>query len=123
MKIKHLTKEDFVRLVADIDKRPLKFTGSKPAVVDFYAVWCGPCMAVSPVFEQLAATYGNKVDFYKVDIDEERQISSAFNVRSIPTLVFFSADGSQKRLVGMNPKTDIERLIVEMIKDDYLIKN
>lgn len=123
MKIKHLTKDEFVRLVADIEKRPLKFTGSKPAVVDFHATWCGPCNALTPVFEQLAGVFGNKVDFYKVDIDEERQISAALDIRSIPTLVFFSADGSQKRLVGMNPKTDIERLIVEMIKDDYLIKN
>ena len=63
--------------------------GDKPAIVDFYATWCGPCKAIAPVLEKLAAEYKGKIVVYKIDTDKEPELSAAFGIRSIPTLLSF----------------------------------
>ena len=77
-------------------------------VVDFWAPWCGPCRTVSPVIEQLAAEYGGKVAFGKMNIDENQIVPNAFRVMSIPTIIVFHNGQEVERTVGAYPKAHIE---------------
>jgi thioredoxin len=83
-----LTSEQFSQLVYDIDGDDMKYLGSKPAIVDFTASWCGPCQRIAPILEELAAEYKGKIVIYKVDIDKERGLAEAFNVSSIPAVLY-----------------------------------
>ena len=78
--IRHVTDENFEELV---------LKSERPTVVDFWAVWCGPCKMVAPEMEKLAAKYDGKVDVVKVDVDANPRLSQAFNIMSIPTIAFF----------------------------------
>ena len=118
--IKHLTKKDFLTKVADYEKTPgeWKFLGEKPAVIDFFAAWCGPCKALAPVLEEVAGDYQyrDRVDVYKVDVDKEEELASVFGVRSVPTLRFIPKDGQPRMMTGLMSKADLKRTI-----DDYLL--
>lgn len=81
-----------------------KYKGTKPAIIDFYATWCGPCKAVAPVLDELSKDYEGKIDFYKVDTDAEMELSSAFGIRSVPSLLFIPADGEPQMAAGALPK-------------------
>jgi thioredoxin len=70
-----------------------RFLGQRPALIDFYASWCGPCQRLSPIIDELAAEYDGKVDIYKVDVDAEEELARLFKVRSIPTLVYIPTEG------------------------------
>ena len=95
--VKQLNKQEFTTKVADIEKSKgeWKFLGERPAVIDFFATWCGPCKALAPVLDELAADYQYKdrIDFYKVDIDQEQDLAAVFGVRSVPTLLFIPLNG------------------------------
>ena len=97
-----LTKEDFVKRVAHLGVAlsQFKFIGPRPAVVDFYAPWCGPCNMVAPIMEELSKVYDEKVDFYKVNVDDENELSAYFGIRSIPTILFIAANGAVTRHTG-----------------------
>ena len=86
----HLTKDEFLKRVSNIEENgdSWKFLGDKPAVVDFYAQWCGPCKALSPILDEVSDEYAGKVDIYKVDVDQEEDLAVAFGIRTIPTLLF-----------------------------------
>ena len=110
---------DFVKNIWDFEKNPNEFVfkGSRPCVVDFYATWCGPCKAVSPIMEKLAKEYVGKVDFYKVDCDKEKKLSMIMQVRNIP-MIFFMKDGAQpEKSVGARDeafyRTQINKLLGE----------
>lgn len=97
---------------------PLEF-GSKldrPAVVDFNATWCGPCQQFKPTFEQASREYANRVDFYSVDVDKCSKVAEAYGVKSIPTILFVSKDGSITRRIGTMSYEDVDRHIQEMLK-------
>lgn len=115
--VKQITQEEFSTLVGDYTKHQWKYLGSKPAIVDFYADWCGPCRAMSPILEQVAAEYKDKIVVYKVNIDYEKSVTAAFGVRSIPTLVFFPMTGEPQISVGAMNKEELKRLITK-----YLLK-
>ena len=91
----HLTKGGFENRVADIAKlsEGWNFKGKRPAFIDFYAKWCGPCQRLSPIIDELAEEYDGRVDIYKVDVDAEPDLAKLFNVRSIPTLVYIPTSG------------------------------
>ena len=112
-----LTKESFKKKVFDYEKKTQwEFSGSRPAIVDFYADWCGPCRMVAPVLEQLSKEYEGKVDIYKVNTDHESDIAQAFGVSSIPTLLFIPKDGEPQVSRGAMPKAAFEEVIRDLFK-------
>lgn len=117
MEVKHLTKSEFLSLVYNFEKNPKewKYEGSKPAIVDFYATWCGPCKVLSPIIEELAKEYDGKIVVYKVDVDKEQDLAAAFNVRSIPTLLWIPMQGEPFLSQGMMPKADLKKAIDEKL--------
>lgn len=106
----NLTKGGFLRKVANYenDNSKWNFIGDKPAVVDFYASWCGPCKALAPVLEELSNEYAGIIDIYKVNVDDEEELAAAFGIRSIPTLLFIPLDGKPKIVQGALPKNQLK---------------
>lgn len=80
--------------------RGYDYTGKTPVVIDFYATWCGPCKAMSPIIEKLASEYEGKIKVLKVDVDKNRSLAEAARIMSIPTLFFIDKDGNIERQVG-----------------------
>lgn len=117
MKPIEISKADFLKKIADYEetKDKWEYLGDKPAIVDFYATWCGPCKAVSPILEELAAEYEGKIVFYKVDTDKQQDLSADFGIRSIPTILFIPKDGQPQMSVGGMGKADFERAIKEIL--------
>ena len=108
----HLDAEGFASKVADLSKE-WKYLGDKPAVVDFYADWCGPCRAIAPFLEEIAQEYDGQLYIYKVNVDEAPEIANAFNVTGIPTLLFIPMEGRYTVKAGAMPKEDLVKLITE----------
>jgi len=96
--VKEINEEQFVSEVVESDI---------PVVVDFYASWCAPCKAISPILSKLSEEYEGKVKFVKIDTDENSDLASEYGVRSLPTLLFFSVDELKKTLVGAVSKDKI----------------
>lgn len=113
MKTIALTKADFLKKVADYQTNPeaWEYLGDKPALVDFYASWCGPCKALAPVLEELAAEYGDQIYIYKVDTEQEQELAAAFGIRSIPTLLFIPMQGKPQMAQGALPKAQLKEAI------------
>jgi thioredoxin 1 len=79
-----------------------------PAMVDFWAEWCGPCRMVGPVVEELSTAYKGKVKVAKMDVDKNRQTPAKFGIRNIPTLIFFKGGQVAQTIIGAQPKSYIE---------------
>ena len=110
----HLTKETFLNKVLNYEKnKEWKFEGDIPAVIDFWAPWCGPCKAVGPVIDELSKEYAGKVNFYKVNTDEEQELAGAFGIRSIPSLLFVPLTGQPKMAVGALPREALKQAVEE----------
>ena len=98
--IRHVTDETFEEIV---------LKSERPTVVDFWAVWCGPCKMVAPEMEKLAAKYDGKVDVVKVDVDANPRLSQAFNIMSIPTIAYFKPGAQPQGVVGFRPLEQLEQ--------------
>ena len=110
----HLTKDLFLTKVFNFEKnKEWKFEGSVPAVIDFWAPWCGPCRMVGPVIDELSKEYAGKVNFYKVNTDEEQELAGAFGIRSIPSILFVPVQGQPKMAVGALPKEALKQAVEE----------
>ena len=114
----NLTKGGFLRRVADIETMATnwKFLGDKPAVIDFYASWCGPCQRLLPVIETLSDEFEGKIDIYKVNVDQEEELAAAFNIRTIPTLIFIPMDGKPERVVGVKSESELRERLNNLLK-------
>ncbi len=108
-----LNSEDFKKLVADLSQPEWKYLGDKPAVVDFYADWCGPCKAISPILEEIAKEYAGELYIYKINVDNDPSIADAFNIQAIPTLLFIPMEGRYTVKTGGMPKEELVNIIKE----------
>ncbi|MDR3652613.1 MAG: thioredoxin [Paludibacter sp.] len=113
----HLTKAEFLSKVDNFETNPTqwKYLGDKPCIIDFYATWCGPCKMVAPIMEDLAKEYYGKIYIYKVDVDAEQEIASAFGIQSIPTIFLCPMNGMPQVLQGAMPKESFQKAITEVL--------
>lgn len=108
-----LTAEMFKEKVFDYtqENKDWKYIGKLPAIIDFYADWCGPCKAVAPVLEELSNEYADKIIIYKVDTEVERELSAMFGIRSIPSILFIPMDRQPMMQAGALPKNTLVDVI------------
>jgi thioredoxin 1 len=111
-----ITKEIFFEKVFNYEKNTeWKYEGSIPCIIDFYADWCGPCKSLAPLLETLGKEYQGKINIYKVDTEAEQELSGAFGIRSIPSLLFCPMNGEPQMAQGVLPKTEFERIIKDVL--------
>ena len=117
--VKNVTTKYFIENVYDLkkvdDNGELKFLGKKPVLIDFYATWCGPCRVLEPILDELDKEYDGKIDIYKVNTEDEMELSGAFGVMSLPTLLFIPMEGSPVISPGTPPKQMLKDLIDEKL--------
>jgi thioredoxin len=115
-----LTLETFKEKIMnyEINKNEWKFEGKLPAIIDFYADWCGPCKMISPILDSLSKEYDGKVDIYKVNTEEEQELSAMFGIRSIPSILFIPIIGDPQMNLGALSKDKF----IEAINDVLLKK-
>jgi len=106
-----LSEEQFRLRVMDFMSNEPRFKGEKPCAIDFYADWCRPCKILAPIFEKMAGKYGDKVNFYKVNVDYSPNISAAYGVTSIPTLFFYDRNGTLYKIMGLPSEEELENTI------------
>ena len=114
MEVVALNKADFLKKVYNYEANPndWKFEGSRPAIVDFYATWCGPCKMLAPTVEKMAELHP-EVHFYKVDIDEDMDLATRFKVMSVPTLLYFRRGVVANKTIGVISASEMEQAIAE----------
>lgn len=119
MKPISLTKAEFLSKVYNYEASPneWKYEGDKPAIIDFYATWCGPCKVLAPILDQLAAEYADQLYIYKIDTDKEQELAAAFQIRSIPTMLFIPMGAQPQIAQGALPKAELKKII-----DSVLLK-
>lgn len=114
--IEHLTLETFKAKVFDFENnKDWKFEGDKPAIIDFYADWCGPCKMVAPILEELSKEYDGKLNIYKVDTEAEQELASVFGIRSIPSLLFIPMKDQPQMAMGALPKESFKQAFKEVL--------
>ena len=106
--VNQMSTETFKKLVYNYQKNPNNwvYEGNQPCVIDFYADWCKPCKMVAPIMEELAKEYKGKVIFYRVNTDQERELSQTFNINSIPAILYVPVSGKPQMAVGLAGKED-----------------
>ena len=118
MNVQELTAETFKQKVMNYDIHPNEwiFEGSRPAIIDFYATWCGPCKQTAPIVEKLAEDYAGRIDVYKVDVDQQQELAAFFGVQSIPTILFIPKEGTPQRVSGAMPRSGFDEVIKQVFK-------
>jgi thioredoxin len=117
MALEHLTKETFKMKVFNFEQnKEWKFEGNKPAIIDFYADWCAPCRMVAPILEELKEEYGEKLDIYKINTEQEQELAGMFGVQSIPSLLFVPSEGQPQMAMGALPKDTFKKAISDVFK-------
>lgn len=120
-----LTKEKFLKEVWDYESSPQewKFKGDKPALIDFYADWCGPCKTAAPILEELSKEYAGKVVIYKIDTEVEKELAGVFGISSIPAFLYIPMEGKPTMANGIaRSKADTKKMFQEKI-DKILLSN
>jgi thioredoxin 1 len=117
--IEHLTSDTFKNKVFNYEvNQEWKYEGELPAVIDFYADWCGPCKMVAPILEELAGEYVGKLTIYKVDTEVQRELASLFGIQSIPSLLFIPKDGQPQMAMGALPKDTFKKAFKDVLNVD-----
>jgi thioredoxin len=111
-----LTKETFLQKVFNYEQnQDWKYERKLPCLIDFYADWCGPCKMIAPILEELSEEYKGKIEIYKIDTEKELELSSAFGIRSIPSLLFCPLEGEPQMAQGALPKDALKNAIDEVL--------
>ena len=99
--------------IVNYEKNPEEwiYLGDKPAIIDFYASWCGPCKMVAPILEELAAEYEGEIYVYKVNTEQEQELAALFNIRSIPSFLFIPMNDKPQMAMGAMPKSSFKEAI------------
>jgi thioredoxin 1 len=100
-----------VAAVTDAEFKQKVLSAKNPVLVDFWAVWCGPCRAIAPIVEELAQEYAGKVDFYKLNVDDNAEATTNYRVRGIPTLLLFKKGEVVDQVVGAVPKSNLQTML------------
>ena len=93
-----------------------KFRGELPCIIDFYADWCGPCKMVAPILEKLSKEYEGKINIYKVDTEDQKELAGMFGIQSIPSILFCPVEGQPQMAMGALPKASFESAISDVLK-------
>lgn len=114
----NLTKQTFLEKVFNYEEnKEWKYEGELPALIDFYADWCGPCKMVAPILEELSEEYKDKIKIYKIDTEAEQELAAIFGIRSIPSLLFIPVADKPQMAQGALPKDALKEAI-----DNVLLK-
>ena len=111
-----MNKEMFLKDVFDYEKSK-EWKGDKPAIIDLYADWCGPCRQTAPIMKELAKEYAGKIIIYKVNVDRQKELAALFNATSIPLFVFIPMKGDPQLFRGAADKATYKKAI-----DEFLLK-
>lgn len=115
----YLTNDSFKKLIFDYEKhKEWKYEGKRPAIIDFYADWCGPCRQIAPIIEELAKEYSGQIDIYKVDTEKETILAQSLGITGLPTLLFIPSSGAPQAAMGALSK----EIFVQAINDILLKK-
>jgi len=117
VKPEQLTTETFKQKIYNYVDNPEEwvYEGKLPCIVDFYADWCKPCKLIAPIMEELANEYKGKITIFKVNTDQQRELSSLFGIRSIPSVLFVPANGKPQMSTGALPKESFKQVIDEFL--------
>jgi thioredoxin len=111
-----ITAQDFKDKIFDYEQEnEWEYKGQLPAIIDFYADWCGPCRSVAPVLDELSNEYNGKLLVYKIDTDKETELSHLFGIQSIPTFLFIPVHGTPMIQKGAIPKNTFKEVIEEKL--------
>lgn len=114
--VQEMTTQQFKEKIWNFEKeKDWKYISDKPAIIDLYATWCGPCKRLAPILADIQKDYGNKIQIYKVDTDKEVQLARLFNVSSIPLMIFIPAKGQPFAVSGLRPKEQLVQIINEKL--------
>ena len=113
--VTELTSEEFSKLVYDLDSEEMNYLGTKPAIVDFTATWCGPCRSIAPILEELAKEYDGQIVVYKVDVDKCGDVAAAFGISSIPAILYIPLDGEPSMTIGARNKSRFQSEIDKLL--------
>ncbi|MFA9389245.1 MAG: thioredoxin family protein [Prolixibacteraceae bacterium] len=119
MAAQKMTKADFLSKVMDFEKNPTEwvFKGDKPCIIDFYADWCGPCRITSPILEELAQEYSGKINVYKVNVDNEKELSQIFGISGIPAFLYCPMEGKPSMTSGIaRDKEQTKKMFIDNIE-------
>jgi len=111
-----LTTEKFKELIFDYTKgTEWKYQGIKPAIIDFYTDWCGPCEMMKPGFIELSEEYDDKIDFYEANIDDNVMLAKELQITNVPSILYIPMNGLPEMAVGALPKKDIEEALKRIL--------
>ena len=123
MATQHMTKKDFIEKIFDYEnEREWKYNGEVPAIIDFYADWCGPCRSVAPALEELSNEYKDRLNIFKINTDAEHELSEIFGIQSIPTFLFIPMNDTPMMQRGALSKKVFKEIIEERLLWDVADK-